>query len=277
VNDFNKWVEILGAKTFWEKYDIKGERVNICIVDSGVDPEHEILKEKIKGFYNVKKNSKEIFDNSGHGTHVAGIITSFAPESNIYVANSIQKNNLSTMTEVVDGITYAKNIKADILCLSLGSVNELPQIVEQRLKKASQDGMIIVCAVGNSGKQRIDYPAKYDFTIAVGGTDDNLMLSKTSNYGFDMDFVMPSEKIVSSHLNNTYIEMSGTSMATPALVGIVSLIVSYNKKNNKGSSFESIYNILKDISDREYSFAKEDKKDRFHAWGTPNLNNFKGE
>ncbi|UTW69682.1 S8 family serine peptidase [Anaerobacillus sp. HL2] len=47
--------------------------IPIAILDSGADPNHEDLKERITKGYNAFKDDGEFFDEHGHGTHVAGI------------------------------------------------------------------------------------------------------------------------------------------------------------------------------------------------------------
>jgi subtilisin family serine protease len=60
-----------------------------------------------------------------------------------------------------------------------------------------------------------------------------------SNYGSKVDLLAPGVDIYSTHLNNSYKKMSGTSMATPHVTGLVSLMK--QKQNNlKSTDIKSI-------------------------------------
>lgn len=226
-------VKTINAPKLWEY--TKGEDVKVVVVDSGVDMNHPDLRDKIKGTINVyDKSTRLITDNYGHGSHVAGLIvgekTGIAPNAELYIVNSLDSNGFGGAREILDGITYAININADILCMSLGINKRLPQIMESRLKKAYYQGIIIVCATGNNGIQNVAYPASYDFVIGVGGVNQNLERADFSNYGFDMDIVAPSVDILSTWKDGKYAYMSGTSTASPLVAGGLALIKSYYRK-----------------------------------------------
>lgn len=220
------------AHKVWHK--TKGEGVKILVIDTGIDQDHPDLKHAFKFGINMFERSTDVTDHYGHGTHVAGLIvgskTGVAPEAELYVAKVLNNNGSGSMASVMDGITYAINLKVDILCMSLGISYELPQILKERIIQAHQSGITIVCATGNNGKAEPQYPAFLDEVIAVGGLDRDLKITPFSNYGKQTDVVAPAVEILSTYKDNNYARVTGTSMASPLVAGAIALIISYNRK-----------------------------------------------
>ena len=231
--DIDWGVRIINAPKLWKH--TKGEGVKVAVIDTGIDMNHPDLKDKIKGTINIfDKTTRDVTDVYGHGTHVAGLIagelTGVAPNVDLYIANVLNDKGLGRVVDILDGVTYAINSNVDILCMSLGVNKKLPQILEERIKRAVNKGIIIVCATGNNGKQSVAYPASYDFVVGVGGVNQDLKRADFSNYGFDMDIVAPSVDILSTWKDGKYAYMSGTSTASPLVAGGLALIKSYYRK-----------------------------------------------
>lgn len=227
-------VEAINAPKLW-KYT-KGEGVKVAVIDTGLDMNHKDLSGKVVASLNMfDKSTRDVADKYGHGTHVAGLIagdrTGVSPNVDLYIASSLNDKGLGSMASVLDGITFAINHKVDILCMSLGSPKPLPQILSERIRKAYNKGITVVCATGNDGKQSVHYPAHYEYVIGVGGVNEDLERASFSNYGFDMDIVAPSVDILSTYKDGSYAYMSGTSMASPLVTGGIALIKSYFRKN----------------------------------------------
>lgn len=231
--DIDWGVRVINAPKLWKH--TKGEGVKVAVIDTGIDMNHPDLKDKIKGTINIfDKTTRDVTDVYGHGTHVAGLIagelTGVAPNVDLYIANVLNDKGLGRVVDILDGVTYAINSNVDILCMSLGVNKKLPQILEERIKRAVNKGIIIVCATGNNGKQSVAYPASYDFVVGVGGVNQDLKRADFSNYGFDMDIVAPSVDILSTWKDGRYAYMSGTSTASPLVAGGLALIKSYYRK-----------------------------------------------
>lgn len=254
-------VKTINAPKVWSY--TKGEGVKVAVVDTGIDMTHKDLSHKIKGTSNLfDRTTKDVTDRYGHGTHIAGIIagdkTGVAPNVDLYIANALNDKGQGSMESVLNGINFAINYKVDILCMSLGTNEPLPNIISSRILKAYNKGITIVCASGNRGKQGIDYPAHYEHIVGVGGIDKNMELAKFSNYGFDMDVVAPSVEILSTYKDGKYAYMSGTSTASPLVAGGLALIKSYYRKQGVELSPKDMMNMLKLIND---------KRDRYYGHG----------
>ena len=94
-------VNMIQAKSMWNESN-RGEGINIAVIDSGCDIEHESLKDNIVAVRNFtdedKKNPNIVIDRVGHGTHVAGTIAAngnnntivgVAPWANLYILKAI--------------------------------------------------------------------------------------------------------------------------------------------------------------------------------------------
>ena len=246
-------VSMINAPKIWSK--TKGEGVKVAVIDTGVDTNHPDLKNNIKSAIDMHTKTVGVTDEYGHGTMVAGLIagkrTGVAPNADLYVAKVLNSKGLGSMEHVMDGVTFAINNKVDILCISLGVDKKHPLLLEERIKEAYRNGIIIVCATGNSGTKPPEYPASYDFVIGVGGVDRRRNRADFSNFGVEMDVVAPAVDILSTHLNGKYARMTGTSFSAPLVAGGIALLKSYYRKQGKELTFEDVIELFKNLSDKK--------------------------
>ena len=155
-------VAMIQAKNMWSESN-RGEGINIAVIDSGCDIEHESLKDNIALVRNFtdedKKNPNIVVDRVGHGTHVAGIIAAngdnntifgVAPWANLYILKAIDRTGSGKVSWVINAINYAVEKKVDIISMSLGMSNDDPKL-EKAIKNAINNNILVVCAAGNEG------------------------------------------------------------------------------------------------------------------------------
>lgn len=238
-------INMIQAKSFWEK-SYKGKGINIAVIDSGCDIEHENLKDCIVGVRNFtdedNKNPDIVIDRVGHGTHVTGIIVSngrngvvgVAPNANIYVLKAINRSGSGKLSWVINAIYYAIQKNVDIISMSLGmSVNN--DKLQKAVTEAVNKNISVVCAAGNEGYGNADdfeysYPAAYVDVISVGAVDKKANPAYFSNANLVVDVVAPGVEIISTYPNNGYASLSGTSMATPYVSGSIALLKNWSKQ-----------------------------------------------
>ena len=270
--------DAVNAPEVWEQ-GYTGEGVVVAVVDTGVDYNHDDLKNNIwtndgeivgngidddgngyiDDFYgwNFNGNNNNTIDIDGHGTHVSGTIagenngfgvTGIAYDSQIMPVKVLDDNGSGTNTAVAEGIYYAVNNGADVINLSLGG--SLPSSeVSEAVKYASNQGVTVVMAAGNSGGQTPLYPARYanQYGIAVGAIDENEDMASFSNRAGTQELTYvtaPGVDIYSTLPDNRYESYSGTSMATPHVAGVVALMLSANPNLDSNS----IRQILEETS-----------------------------
>ncbi|WP_349346902.1 S8 family peptidase [Priestia megaterium] len=261
----NDGVDFLNAKSYWER-GFFGQDTVIAVIDTGCDIEHEELKDNILETFNFTNDDNgEInvtTDYTGHGTHVAGIIAAtnkqhtigIAPKAKLLVVKAIGHTSISTHENLIRAIRFVttwrgKNgEKVDVINLSLGMKEDVPELREA-IDEALEENIFVVVAAGNYGDgseltDEILYPGYYEEVIQVGSVGKSLIPSHISNTNQNIDFLSLGESIYSTYLQNTYIKLTGTSMATPHITGAISLILSYFKTKKLPISQNIIYQYL---------------------------------
>ncbi len=231
-------LSLIGAQTMWDR--TKGENVVVAVIDTGIDYRHPELKDRVMGGKDFT-GSKDFIDDNGHGTHVAGIIAAsgqkisgVAPKANLLAVKVLDKDGGGRDEDVADGIAWAVENGAEIISMSFGSADPSPA-VRQAVRFAYKKGAVLIAAAGNEGDENIDsdtvdYPAKYQETIAVAAVDAKKIVAPFSSKGPEVDVAGPGVDIYSTYLKGKYAYLSGTSMATPHISGAAALILSDCKR-----------------------------------------------
>lgn len=248
-------------------------------MDTGII-DHPDLKVNIKGGINfTTSNPKDYVDRQGHGTHVAGIIAAednaigvigVAPKAEIYAVKVLGDQGHGSFDMIVKGIDWAVDNKMDIISMSLGSSASSTQIHEA-VKRAYKKNITVVAAAGNDGDEYDDndmgYPARYPETIAVGSINKYMKRSWFSSDGEELDIMAPGEEIYSTYLKNEYAILSGTSMATPFITGILALLISEHRKSKSKKTPIDTPEQIREHLIRTADDAGEIGKDNFYGYG----------
>ena len=219
----------------------KGEEVVVAILDTGI-AEHVDLSEcwTKESVFNCSDSDSWEDKSSGHGTHVAGIIAGsdndfgvvgVAPNCKVIPIKVLNDDGSGSFETIAAGLKKAIELNVDIINMSLGSSTTPPQYIHDLIKLAVSQGIVVVAAAGNDANS-VNYPARYDEVIAVAALDQNGSLATFTSKDETIDIVAPGVDIYSTHLNNEYCKMSGTSQASPFVAGICALIKSALKKQN---------------------------------------------
>ncbi|MDO8623155.1 MAG: S8 family serine peptidase [archaeon] len=208
---------------------LTGRGVKVAILDSGIDSRHEIFKDvNIKNFQIA---DGDIFDGNSHGTHVASILISLSPGVEIYNIKILDDNGNTDVNTIIKGIQLAISEKVDIINLSVGELrsdcpSEHPLCII--CKKAIDEGIMVVCASGNSGREKLHIPASCPQTIAVGSTNYRGKVNKFSGRGDVCGYKYPDcvsygDDILGAFPNNQMGILGGTSQATPQVSSMLAL------------------------------------------------------
>ncbi len=239
---------------------VGGDDIVVAVIDTGSDVNHPDLKNNIwinkneipnngrdddgNGFiddvngWDFANNDNNPADDVDHGTHVAGTIGAVCDNA-IGICGQAKKIKLMPLkfltkengdvAHAIKAIEYAIKMRVKIMSNSWGG-SQSSQALAQVITKAEQSGIMFIAASGNESRnadQQPSYPAGYKNSniISVAATDANDRLANFSNYGFtSVDIGAPGVSIYSTTPNNHYQYMSGTSMATPLVSGVVALM-----------------------------------------------------
>jgi len=206
----------------------------LAVLDAGMDPHIELLDRLIPGI-NVAADPDN-GDTSdvciSHGTHVAGIAAAGADNEQGVAGVDWQCRIMPVRvlngctgleSHLAEGIVWAADNGADVINMSL-QFSTGSAVLHDAVLYAHGLDVAMIAASGNSSLQEVSFPARWPETIAVGAIDSNGDRWGNSNRGPNLDVMAPGVSVWS--LNNTaqYQFLTGTSMATPHVAGVVTLL-----------------------------------------------------
>ncbi len=238
---------------------ITGQKINIAVIDTGINGIDAELKDSCIFQYDIIGGRKYPYDDNGHGTHVAGIISAkgiykngmykgIAPDSKIVSIKALDKTGKGSFDNFIKGIDFIirfhKKFNIRVVNMSVGAPNttEDSRELDDAIDEMYYNGIVVVAAAGNNGPANgsVASPGNNRNALTVGAYDDNreIKLSKNrvlKNYsgrGPTNECVVKPEiladgyHIVSVSHKGGYVSASGTSMATPIVSGMISLLLS---------------------------------------------------
>lgn len=221
----------------------------VGILDSGIDYDHEFLKDRvIRTNYNVSSsgNENDENDDKGHGSHVAGIVVDNTT-SNVKVKGYkvLDSEGYGTISSVAVAVEYATADGVNVINMSLG-VRGTSETMEEAVNAATDAGITVCVSAGNNGQPASENcPANIENCItvmALGKDGDNYLRPYWTSWGNLVDLGAPGMSIYSTSMNNGYETMSGTSMACPFVAAAAALLLSRNPEWNS----EEICTTLED-------------------------------
>ncbi|MBI5247070.1 MAG: S8 family peptidase [Elusimicrobia bacterium] len=212
----------------------QGQGAVVAVIDTGIDKSHPDLAGVVIGGFNaLDPNKPDAWaDDQGHGSHVAGTIAGrrdgkgvvgVAPLVKLYAVKVLDADGNGGFSDVIAGIEWAASHGIKVANMSLGA-DEGSEALKRAVTAAAKNGLTIVAAAGNSGSA-VGFPASYPETIAVAASDNKDAVAEFSSRGPEVDFIAPGVGVKSVQMGGGYVELSGTSMATPHVAGLAALAV----------------------------------------------------
>ncbi|TGE29129.1 S8 family serine peptidase [Hymenobacter metallicola] len=208
------------------------------VIDTGIDLTHPDLNVdagRSKSFLTSGANYASPNDGNGHGTHVAGTIAAknntigvvgVAANATVVAVRVLDSRGSGSNSGVIAGVDYvgANGKAGDVANMSLGG--GVSQALDDAVLRASAGGVLFALAAGNETDDANNHsPARVNganiYTISAMNNTDSW--ASFSNFGTPVDYCMPGVSIQSTWLSGGYNTISGTSMATPHMAGVLLL------------------------------------------------------
>jgi len=224
---------------------LTGRGRKIVVLDTGYNYNHPELASSYLGGTNFVNDNGDPFDNNGHGSHVAGIITGdgvdprakgIAPETGIIAGKVLDANGLGYISDLVAGIYWAvdgpdgyfgtaDDFQADAINISIGTrgTDTYPSVfcdaavpaMTDAIRYARDHGVVVVIAAGNNGVSGVSLPGCVSYSVTVGAIDRSNVITSFSGTGPAVDLVAPGVGLYSAWLGAAYKSLDGTSQAAP--------------------------------------------------------------
>ncbi|MEU4466275.1 S8 family peptidase [Streptomyces sp. NPDC024017] len=216
--------------------DSAGEGVTAYVIDTGVRISHKDFEGRAASGFDAVDNDNDASDGNGHGTHVAGTIAGaahgVAKKAKIVAVRVLDDNGSGTTEQVVAGIDWVtKNHQGpSVANMSLGGGAD--QALDEAVRKAIAAGVTFAVAAGNdSSDAGQGSPARVKEAVTVASSTKDDKQSDFSNYGSVVDVYAPGSDVTSAWNDSDEgtKTISGTSMATPHVVGAAAVYLAGHK------------------------------------------------
>ena len=218
----------------WLIANATGKGVEVAVIDSGVDAKHPDLANKIARCCVVREDDGKVVcrelppeqatDSFGHGTAVAGIVTTIAPDARIIDVKVLNEFNSCTGDVLIEGVRWALDQHIKVINMSLATSKEesIPKLFELCEQAYVQDA-IIVASRRNLGD--MGCPAMFSSVVSVDREefDDRYRIRFNPNNLIEYDAAGTDIRVPAP--GGGYTETTGTSFATPHVTGLVALLV----------------------------------------------------
>lgn len=232
---------------------VRGEGVDIAIVDTGISNAHPDLEGKISAQANCVNESKEDLscvegpgsaeDDNGHGTEVAGVaaaatgngkgIAGTCPDCRLLVAKSLSGSNTGKASDIAGGIVWSTDEGAEVINLSLGAEGVDSPPIEKAINRARKKGAVVVAAAGNFGRGSGKvYPAAYRGVVAVAATNRSDRRAPFSSTGGWVDVAAPGVGVLTTKYRTGYGRSDGTSLSSPYVAGVAGMLAAQGRSED---------------------------------------------
>jgi subtilisin len=258
---------------------LEGKGVVVAVVDTGIGPHADLVVDQTWSENTAKGEPSNLWEDNGtgHGTHVAGIISArgmpphglsgLAPEVQLRSYRAFRASSLQTTNyQLMKAIMHAVDHGCHIINLSVAGENRSDDTFAEALEDARDHGALVVAAAGNGGRKPVSYPAGYAYSTGLsvsamgrlgtfpptafeechvdspkGVPDADNFVARFSNVG-NVSLTGPGVGVLST-VPGGYGPMSGTSMACPVVAGMAARLLARDLATN---GVQAILNLAPD-------------------------------
>jgi subtilisin family serine protease len=210
---------------------VAGSGVDVYVIDTGILTTHVDFGGRATFVFTAITGESNT-DLNGHGTHcsgtVAGTTYGVAKQASLKAVKVLSASGSGTTAGVISGVNYVTNNKSAtrpaVASMSLGG--GAATTLDQAVQNSIAAGVVYAIAAGNdNGNACNSSPARVATAVTVGATANTDARSSFSNYGTCVTLFAPGTSITSDWIgsNTATNTISGTSMATPHVAGVLAL------------------------------------------------------
>jgi len=216
-------------------YTTTGAGVNAYIIDTGIRRTHTQFGGRALVGFDAVGDGQNTNDCHGHGTHVSGTVggSTFGVAKNVrlFAVRVLSCSGSGSTSGVIAGVDWvtAHHISPAVANMSLGG--GVSTALDTAVRNSISSGVTYAIAAGNSNTNAASSsPARVTEAITVGATTTTDARSSFSNFGSVVDVFAPGSSILSAwNTSDTATNtISGTSMATPHVAGVVARFLQAN-------------------------------------------------
>jgi subtilisin family serine protease len=218
--------------------DLRGRAlapVEVAVIDSGVDATHPDLAGRVRAAFaaEIGKGRAEIHaqaqgenhDVFGHGTAVASIVAKQAPNACIVDYRVLNADNTGAGDALVASLDHAVSRGCRVVNMSLAAKREFGPKLLPICERAYRDGIVVVAAKRNMPLADLGYPAEFATVVSVDRASFPTLTTVRYQPRSVIEFVGHGDDVIVAAPGGGYTTKTGTSFATPAIAGIVALLL----------------------------------------------------
>lgn len=227
-----------------------GRDVIVAVLDSGFNLNHPWIASRVLPYgydpvgrdWNPQDRGNGIDDDHdgvtdagvGHGTFVAGMVVSAAPDAWILPVRIADDEGYGLENEIVSGIDFAMAMGANVINISY-EAGTLSSAICDKLHDANAQGITVVVSAGNDSSEQVKAMAQDGTTISVGASDWSDGIASFSNAPSDgrgLTLFAPGVGLYGPHggpSDGADCYWSGTSFSAPLATGGAALVLALDR------------------------------------------------
>lgn len=231
---------------------------------NGIDDDGNGIVDDVHGanFVSGTLRNGDPYDDSEHGTHVAGVIgaalnngvggAGVSPQVSLMALKFMDAQGVGRLSDAIAAINYMVDLKVNrgvnvVVSNNSWGGGAFSAPLAAAIEGAKAAGIVFIAAAGNA-QQDVDlfpsYPSSYesDNVVAVGAVGRDGKLASFSNFGSEgVDIAAPGVDILSTAPGGSYKTLSGTSMATPFVSGALALLFAIEPSISMADAINRLY------------------------------------
>jgi subtilisin len=208
-----------------------GKGVSVCILDSGIDPGHELVGQVNRAVaVSLDDDGKPVVaedtegDLCGHGTACAGIVRALAPDCELISVRVLGAGFTGSGDILLGGLRWAVEQGFDVVNMSLSTTKrQFAGILHELTDTAYFRRTVLVASAHNMPVE--SYPWKFSSVISVGSHEESDPLTFYYNPDPPVEFFARGVDVEVAWMGGSKIRCTGNSFATPHMSGICALLL----------------------------------------------------